>query len=723
MRGDRWFVVLLIAGAMALPLSVAQASHEPALLQLATPGPGGGGSPTSSVDGSRVWFISGDQLAPEDTDSNMDVYEWSSAGTLLVSTGPTDAPSFFDNPFVRGASDDGTHVFFTTGVALTGADTDTEYDIYERFSGTTTLVSTGPVGPEVTSSTFVANSDDGNRVFFETVAALTPDDQDSRGDVYEWSAGVTTLVSTGPTDPPGSRNAADIVDVSADGSRAFFVTRDSLVPEDTDTAHDLYERSGGTTTLISVGPTGGNGDFRVYPSFIADDGNAVFFQTNEPLVADDTDATRDVYVRSGGTTRIVTDGPDPDSNQPVAAFDGTSADGQTAYFRSFEQLTPDDTDGLTSLYVWKDGVTSVIPLQNASTTHVPEIHVSESGERLVLYSDLPELPSDTDGGGSDLYAWENGTLTLLTGGTANTPAIFVGGSPDLNRVFFSTAEALVVSDQDTSIDIYENHWGSLSDLTIGPAGGNGQEDLCPQGCAFRFSPSREGDIAYFVTDESLMAADTDPDLDIYRAIQPTGYPRPQGASPLRVPLVPAFAACTAPNREHGPPLAFGSCAPPAPGSPNLTVGIGDGDPALARSVGFVRFRVDPGTPGAPDDTDVRVRLSLSNVMRASDLSEYTGELRAAALVRLTDRDASVAQTTQDFPLEWDVPCVPTAAELDKSLCDLATTLDAIAPGAAAEGTRAVWVLDQVKVYDGGPDEDGATTGDNSLFATQGVFIP
>jgi Tol biopolymer transport system component len=201
------------------------------------------------------------------------------------------------------------------------------------------------------------------------------------------------------------------------------------------------------------------------------------------------------------------------------------------------------------------------------------------------------------------------------------------------------------------------------------------------------------------------------------------YVRPAGATPLRVPLVPAFNECTAPNLEHGPPLAFGSCAPPEESSPNLSVGVGDGDPSFSRSVGFVRFRVDPGTPGGPDDTDVRVRFSLSNVMRATDLSEYTGELRATAKVRLTDKQGTVSSTTQDFPVEWDVPCLPTAATLDKSLCDLATTLDSIVPGAAPERTRAVWALDEVKVYDGGPDEDGGTTGDNALFAVQGVFVP
>ena len=51
------------------------------------------------------------------------------------------------------------------------------------------------------------------------------------------------------------------------------------------------------------------------------------------------------------------------------------------------------------------------------------------------------------------------------------------------------------------------------------------------------------------------------------------YVRPRGATPLRVPLVPAYNACTAPNRAHGPPLSFGSCNPPQPASCHLTIGV------------------------------------------------------------------------------------------------------------------------------------------------------
>ena len=52
-----------------------------------------------------------------------------------------------------------------------------------------------------------------------------------------------------------------------------------------------------------------------------------------------------------------------------------------------------------------------------------------------------------------------------------------------------------------------------------------------------------------------------------------------------------------------------------------------------------------------------------------------------------------------------------------------TTLDALVPGSVAEGSRTIQALGQVRVFDGGPDENADTAADNALLAVQGVFVP
>jgi Tol biopolymer transport system component len=215
--------------------------------------------------------------------------------------------------------------------------------------------------------------------------------------------------------------------------------------------------------------------------------------------------------------------------------------------------------------------------------------------------------------------------------------------------------------------------------------------------------------------------DESPDWQPLPVNTPSSHVRPISASPTQVSLVPAWTECTgAGNRTHGPPLTFPSCAPPVQTSPNLTVRVPGGDNLFK---GVVRLAVRVGPPGGVDDTDVRLRTSISHVMHSSDFSEYLGELRTTARVRVTDKEGAVSSTIQDFPLEFNVPCVSTPDPNLKSTCEIVTGLDAVIPGASPEGTRAVWALDQVKVYDGGPDEDADTEGDNSLFVVQGVFVP
>ena len=57
-----------------------------------------------------------------------------------------------------------------------------------------------------------------------------------------------------------------------------------------------------------------------------------------------------------------------------------------------------------------------------------------------------------------------------------------------------------------------------------------------------------------------------------------------------------------------------------------------------------------------------------------------------------------------------------------STCSLNTTADAVLPGVVKETRRAIWQLGQVQVFDGGSDGVVSTT-PNTLFLTQGIFVP
>jgi hypothetical protein len=209
-----------------------------------------------------------------------------------------------------------------------------------------------------------------------------------------------------------------------------------------------------------------------------------------------------------------------------------------------------------------------------------------------------------------------------------------------------------------------------------------------------------------------------------------GYVRPVAASPVRVSLVPAYEQCVAPDRLHGPPLAYGSCNPPAQSSAELTVGTSDANGADPGSTGVVRYAVTIGVPGTPtiDEADVRLRLQLTDVRRRAGLADYPGELRATVATRITDKDnpppagGASDGTVADNSFAFTVPCATTTASSIGSTCSATTTVEAISPGAIKEGKRTMWQLGQVQVFDGGPDDDAETT-PNTLFATQGVFVP
>src|SRR5204862_518009 len=156
--------------------------------------------------------------------------------------------------------------------------------------------------------------------------------------------------------------------------------------------------------LVSTGPNGGTGVFGAVFAGVSADGNKVWFETQESLVSSDTDDAIDVYERNRttGTTTLVSTGPAGGNANVEAFFVGSSKDGSHVFFETDESLSPSDPDS-----------------------------------------------------SRDVYDRSGATSTLVSEGTADTPASFACASQDGSRVFFQTQESLTAGDTDTARDVYE----------------------------------------------------------------------------------------------------------------------------------------------------------------------------------------------------------------------------------------------------------------------------
>jgi hypothetical protein len=214
-----------------------------------------------------------------------------------------------------------------------------------------------------------------------------------------------------------------------------------------------------------------------------------------------------------------------------------------------------------------------------------------------------------------------------------------------------------------------------------------------------------------------------------------GYPRPKGATPDHISLVPAYQDCAAPNRMHAAPLSFSSCAPPRMSSTVLTVGTPDSNGVASNFTGFVKYSLVAGNTATDlDEADVRFVVSLSDIRNNPSGSDYVGRVLVSADLQVTDQNNAVETpepaTVQSFKLEFPVACVATPLTTIGSSCDLNTTADALYPGSVLESQRTIWQIGRVGIKDAGPNGTGYAScpptcgdGDEKAFLGQGVFVP
>jgi hypothetical protein len=306
-----------------------------------------------SSDGQRVFFASRD--ASQSCTDPVHVYMRAGGVTTEISASQctrVDCSAPADVAFL-GESEDGSSAFLSTAQQLTNEDTNAMGDLYRYDVSSGDLVLLTPRASaslaDVTTDP-VHLSSDGSRVYFWAVGALLDDvgAEPEAKNLYELDATGLHFVA---------RRVKSVVQLADNGRYAVFSTVDPLVQGDTDENIDVYrfDATDGSYEWVSVSPTGGDPSLQAelgpdslgntaasHPyRVVSNDGEQIFFFTDEQLIPEDQNQRTDVYEWAGGELGLLSAG----TPGIKAWYIGSTPDGSTGLFMTAATLVPRDSDG------------------------------------------------------------------------------------------------------------------------------------------------------------------------------------------------------------------------------------------------------------------------------------------------------------------------------------------------------------------------------------------
>lgn len=344
-------------------------------------------------------------------------------------------------------------------------------------------------------------------------------------------------VGIGPSDQPGA--ASRLPSSSADGRYvAFESTAPNLVSGDTNDASDIFvlDRWTGTLERASVDHSGAQangGSF--YPSLSRDGRFIVFDSLASNLVPNDSNGARDVFLRdrqTGVVHLVSVSSAGVQGSDDSFGYPSISDDGHLVAFSSFApNLVPGDTNGTWDAFThdFQTGVTARVSLNGAGQQVTGETtctSISGDGQRLVLYSNSPDLVAGDSNGEWDVFVRDrgSGTNALVSvdsaGRQGNGHSAYGIISGDGAFVaFFSFASNLVPGDTNVASDVF------LRDLESMRTDQVSRDSLGTQGNGPSYYPSLSWDgrlVAFYSLASNLVPADLNSASDAFVVDRTTG---------------------------------------------------------------------------------------------------------------------------------------------------------------------------------------------------------
>ncbi len=499
---------------------------------------GGGVSAESADLDSSLW-----EMRRRDGTGGNDLYLRGLDGELTF-VGQGAADGGFTSPGVDGTSADLSHVIFRYGSAGSADATALREFVGTGNVGPARVVSVDNLGNPTRAETCPNKiSDDGRVIVYTSGCHVATLQLWARVGESATVAVSGSECTRSPGDQGGACNAlssADYAGSADDGSRVFFTTNQQLINADTDTTSDLYAcdmRSGSPVPVGTANPcasltqVSGTASGAQVESVVAisGDGSRVYFVAQGVLannlgIGDHGAAAggnnlylweRDAAHPAGHTRFIAGLGTGPAANDLTRSQ--MTPDGRYLTFLTANALVTTgpgaDTDvdqisGVAARDVYRyDSVTGSIVRVSTSTsgtggndpaydadlggTSSALASMTSDGSSIVFDTAEALSPNDNDGT-TDVYAWHDGHVSLISSGGGNLLWI----SPSGRDIFFQTAVTLVPTDRDVIADIYDARVGGGFDLPqTEPCSGvqcRGQQSLPPSRVAPAPAPDGRG---------------------------------------------------------------------------------------------------------------------------------------------------------------------------------------------------------------------------------------
>ena len=331
------------------------------------------------------------------------------------------------------------------------------------------------------------------------------------------SAQPIDLVSVALTGNRSGNAASQGPGVNLDGSViAFYSDASNLVAGDLNGARDVYvyDYNQGQIERISVSSSGELADRASQaaggqPSLDASGNLVAFYSDATNLVAEDTDAQPDVFLRirdtgtgsASGETLLISKAADGGPANGPSLYPSISADGNLIAFQSFaSNLVAGDTNGVSDVFVYNrtTGTTErICNFQGNGSSYAPAI--SPEGNFVAFASSATNLvPGDTNGV-IDIFVCNRlnnqiervsvGDMGQQSDGDSIVPAISANGC---GVAYKSIADNLVPDDRNQKVDVFYRDRGLNRTELISHSfeGGSANDASFPPGVSWdgRFVP-------------------------------------------------------------------------------------------------------------------------------------------------------------------------------------------------------------------------------------------